>query len=169
MTNMPFFMLNLFILLAFNMTFLNKTYSDDERLYTLLNLQTLSKADAKEIQNYWGPKQINKRKIPEELDAKVKEAFNLLKIDSTASDTATTFQQLTEMVFKEPHPKWQVEIHIAMLSALTKGFYNLLEGEPIEADCNKMIQNEAVTFYNTNIKIPLAAKAASCNPLNPWI
>ncbi len=165
---MPFFTLNLFILLAFNMTFLNKTYSDDESLYTLLKLQTLLKADAKGVQHYWGARQMNEMKIPDNLAKSARRAVNETEIGSTRIITATKFQCLSKNTFNLIHPEWWVEMKVAMLAAITKGFYNLAKGESMEADCNQMIQNEAVRFYNLNIKKQLEDKAANCNSKDDW-
>ena len=166
---MPFFMLNLFILLAFNMTFLNKTYSDDESLYTLLKLQTLLKADAKGVQNYWDARQINETKIPVNFANSSQIAVNETGIGSTFSSAARKFQYLSKNIFSSIHPKWWAEMKVAMLVALTQGFYNLTKKEPMEAELNQIIQNQAVDFYNVHIKKQLEDRAANCNSKDDWL
>ena len=165
---MPFFMLNLFILLAFNMTFLNKTYSDDESLYTLLNLQTLFKADAKGVQNYWDARQINEMKMPVHFANSAQIAVKETGIGSTYSSTARKFQHLSKLIFSLIHPEWWPEMKVAMLVGMTQGFYNLTKGESMEAERNKIIQNQAVRFYNLNIKKQLEDKVANCNSKDDW-
>ena len=161
-------MLNLFILLAFNMTFLNKTYSDDESLYTLLNLQTLLKADAKGVQHYWDARQINETKVPEPLANSAQIAVKETGIGSTASSTARKFQHLSKDIFDLNHPEWWPEMKIALLVALTQGFYNLTKEKSMEAKRNQIIQNEAVRFYNWHIKKQLEDKAANCHSIDDW-
>ena len=89
-------------------------------------------------------------------------------IGSTYSSTARKFQHLSKLIFSLIHPEWWPEMKVAMLVGMTQGFYNLTKGESMEAERNKIIQNEAVRFYNLHIKKQLEDKVANCNSKDDW-